>query len=458
MSRSRLFYACVLVLMCLRLDASIIGTWHGNLSVRGIDLAVVLHFTESGDSLPVCTMDSPDQGAKDIPALVNFLSEDSVKISVPKLMLSYAGHYSADSIAGIFQQGLVRMPLIMRPGDAVVNRPQTPVPPFAYTTEEVTFSNVADSATLCGTLMLPAEGTALPGNPVVIMVTGSGQQNRDEELLRHKPFLVIADYLARHGIATLRYDDRGAGESTGDFANATSANFRDDARAGIELLRSDGRFGRVGVLGHSEGGLIAYMLAASGDGDFAVSLAGPPMRGDSLLLYQNMELIRATADDSIAAAYCSALGDAFAYVNSSDGPVSMQEAKAEVERILSEKRLELPATLSTNLASVIVSTSQNPWLRYFISYDPAEDITNINVPVFAVVGSLDRQVPAEPTYHALHGRLSSQGSVIKVYPGLNHMFQHATTGMPDEYGRIEETFSEEVLGDIVNFITSIVTQ
>lgn len=446
------------MLMCLRLEASIIGTWHGRLSARGIELAVVLHFEEKGDSLPQCTMDSPDQGAKDIPAVVDFLSADSVKISIPKLMLSYAGHYCADSIAGVFQQGLVRMPLTMRPGDSEVKRPQTPVPPFDYQAEEVTFTNIADSATLSGTLLLPSEGTALPDNPVVIMVTGSGQQNRDEELLRHKPFLVIADYLARHGIATLRYDDRGAGESTGDFANATTADFLDDARAGIELLRSDGRFGKVGVLGHSEGGLIAYMLASGGDADFAVSLAGPPMRGDSLLMYQNMELIRNTMGDRVAADYCAALADAFAYVNLSEGPISQHEAKAEVERILSEKELELPATLSSNLASVIVSTSQNPWLRYFISYDPAADIMNINVPVFAVVGSLDRQVPAEPTSEALHGLLSSPGSVIKVYPGLNHMFQHASTGMPDEYGRIEETFSTEVLCDIVKFINSTVKQ
>lgn len=448
--------ALLAILGCQVLWASIIGTWHGQLSVRGVNLAVVLHFTETGDSIPNCTMDSPDQNVTDIPAVVEFLSTDSVKISIPKLMLSYAGHYCADSIAGVFQQGLVRMPLTMRPGDAVINRPQTPMPPFPYSAEEVTFSNVADSATLYGTLLIPAEGTAIPGNPVVIMVTGSGQQNRDEELLRHKPFLVIADYLARHGIATLRYDDRGAGSSTGDFANATSANFRNDALAGIEMLRNDGRFGKIGVLGHSEGGLIAYMLASAADVDFAVSLAGPPMRGDSLLLYQNMELLRTTVDDSVSAAYCTALADAFSFVASSDGLISQQMAKAEIDRILSEKGLELPAPLSANLVSVIVSTSQNPWLRYFITYDPSGDIKNIDVPVMAAVGSLDRQVPSAPTVAALQSRLASEGSIIKEYFGLNHMFQHAVTGMPDEYGKIEETISEEVLNDIVKFINSTI--
>lgn len=446
------------MLMCLGIKASIIGTWNGRLSVRGIGLALVLHFTETGDSVVKCTMDSPDQGAKDIPAEITLLTEDSVRISVPKLLLSYMGSYTADSIRGTFQQGFTKMDLTMSRGDAVVNRPQLPMPLFPYSSEEVVFSNTADSATLSGTLLLPAEGTALPGNPVVIMVTGSGQQNRDEELLRHKPFLVIADYLARHGIASLRYDDRGAGASTGDFSHATTADFRDDALAGIELLRHDGRFGKIGLLGHSEGGMIAYMLAGSGDVDFAVSLAGPSMRGDSLLLYQNMELLRHTEADSIAEAYCTALADAFRFVASSDGPVPQSVARTEVNRILSEKNIELPAALSTNLVSVIVSTSMNPWMRYFITYDPEADIRNINVPVMAIVGSLDRQVPAEPTEAALSSRLSSPDSVIKVYPGLNHMFQHASSGMPDEYGRIEETISEEVLSDIVKFINSSVVR
>ncbi|MDE6692294.1 MAG: lysophospholipase [Muribaculaceae bacterium] len=421
-------------------------------------MAVVLHFTETGDSIPNCTMDSPDQNARDIPAVVDFLAADSVKISIPKLMLSYAGHYCADSIVGIFQQGFVRIPLTMRPGDAVVNRPQTPVSPFPYSAEEVTFSNIADSAILCGTLLIPAEGTAVTENPVVIMVTGSGQQNRDEELLRHKPFLGIADYLARHGIATLRYDDRGAGSSTGDFATATSANFRNDARAGIEMLRNDGRFGKIGILGHSEGGLISYMLASAADVDFAVSLAGPPMRGDSLLLYQNMELLRTTVGDSVSDAYCTALADVFSYVAASDGLISKQTAKAEVDRILSEKGLALPSSLVDNLATVMVSTSQNPWLRYFTTYDPTDDIKNIDVPVMAVVGCLDRQVPSAPTVAALQNSLSSEGSIIKEYPGLNHMFQHAVTGMPDEYGKIEETISEEVLDDIVKFINSTIAK
>ncbi len=452
---ARLVLAVIVLAISIPLTASIIGTWNGKLSVRGVELPVVFNFTEAGDSLPLCTMDSPAQGAKDIPVDIEFLSDDSVKISVNKLLLSYEGIYDADSISGMFRQGFTRLPLTLVRGDVVLRRPQMPQSPFPYSVEEVRFCNDADSAVLAGSLVVPNEDVAIPGSPVVIMVTGSGQQNRDEELLGHKPFLVIADYLARHGIASLRYDDRGHASSTGDISNATTATFAADARSGIELLRRDGRFGKVGVLGHSEGGQIAYVLASDGSADFAVSLAGPALRGDSLLLYQNFELLCPSVGDSVAADYCRALEHAFRYAATSEGEVLPNIAKAEVDRILTEKAISLPANLSTNLGAVIVQTSRNPWMKYFISFDPTDAVSAITVPVMAVVGSLDRQVSAAPTIAALAGRLISDGSVIKEYPGLNHMFQHATTGMPDEYGNIEETISEEVLSDIVAFVEAV---
>lgn len=452
---ARLVLAVIILAIFFPLTASIIGTWNGKLSVRGVELPLVLHFTEKGDSVPLCTMDSPAQGAKDIPVEISFLSEDSVKISVTKLLLSYEGRYDADSISGMFRQGFTRLPLTLVRGDVVLRRPQLPQSPFPYSVEEVKFCNDADSAVLAGSLVVPNDDVAIPGLPVVIMVTGSGQQNRDEELLGHKPFLVIADYLARHGIASLRYDDRGYASSTGVISNATTATFAADARSGIELLRRDGRFGKVGVLGHSEGGQIAYVLASDGLADFAVSLAGPALRGDSLLLYQNFELLSPSVGDSVAADYCRALADAFSFVSASEGEVPQSIAKVEVDRILTEKAISLPANLSANLGAVIVQTSRNPWIRYFISFDPTDAVSTITVPVMAVVGSLDRQVPAAPNIAALAGRLTSDGSVIKEYPGLNHMFQHATTGMPDEYGNIEETISEEVLSDIVAFVEAV---
>lgn len=449
---ARVITAGLLLIIGLSTEASIIGTWNGKLSVRGIELPVVLHFNAGEDSIPICTMDSPAQSAKDIPVDVVFLSDDSVRISAPKLLMSYSGRYDADSICGVFTQGFTRLPLTMVRGDIVLNRPQEPKAPFPYSVEEVAFDNPSGNATLAGSLVIPDEGVAVNGLPVVIMVSGSGQQNRDEELLGHKPFLVISDYLARHGIASLRYDDRGFAASTGDASQATTADFRNDARAGIEWLRRDGRFGKVGLIGHSEGGLIGYMLASAGDVDFAVSLAGPSVRGDSLLMYQNFELLRPSVGDTIAANYCAAFMDALGFVAASADGIPKDKAKSEVDRIMAEKTFTLPASLESNLVSVIEQTSKSLWLRFFLTFDPGDEISAIDVPVMAVVGSLDRQVPAEPTMAAVSGRLTSEGSVTRVYPGLNHMFQHAATGMTDEYGKIEETISEEVLADIVSFI------
>ena len=284
-------------------------------------------------------------------------------------------------------------------------RPQTPQPPFPYQTEEVAFTNENAEATFCGTLTLPKGA-----NTVMLMVTGSGQQNRDEELFEHKPFAVIADYLARHGIATLRYDDRATGKSVGgDVKDATTKDFADDALAGIEWLRQNKRFKKVGIIGHSEGGLIAFMLGALDKVDFIVSLAGPAVRGDSLLLEQNKAL----------------LGD-----------------KA--------KGLTIESVRSN------VSALQKSWYNFYIDYDPQPDLARIACPVMAVNGSKDLQVVASQNIPALRRLLTKNGqNVIKEYPDLNHLFQYCQTGIPTEYGQIEETFSEEVLNDIVEWIQQL---
>lgn len=278
------------------------------------------------------------------------------------------------------------------------NRPQTPQPPFPYQTEEVSFTNDEAGATFAGTLTLPADAKC-----VLLMVTGSGQQNRDEEILDHKPFAVIADQLARHGIATLRYDDRGFGQSSGgDLLNATSRDFADDAAAGIRWLRQSGRFPKVGILGHSEGGEIAFMLGAEGMVDFIVSLAGPGVSGDSILLEQNRALFG-----------------------------------------------ELVAGLTIDDIRNNPQIQQVPWYRYFINYDPQQDLARITCPVMALNGEKDCQVPAAMNLNAIRRNLPANGHhLFKSYPDLNHLFQHCETGLPDEYQNIEETFSEEVLNDI----------
>jgi hypothetical protein len=242
------------------------------------------------------------------------------------------------------------------------------------------------------------------------MVTGSGQQNRDEELFLHRPFAVLADYLARHGIASLRYDDRGFGQSTGgEVANATTQDFADDAQAGIEWLRRSGRFSKVGLLGHSEGGAIAFILGGKNLLDFIVSLAGPALKGDTLLLLQQKAVLGPLADFT---------------------------------------------TLESLRLNILLRG--NPWLHFYIDYDPKDDIAHTTCPVFALNGSKDVQVVPGPNLEALQCTLPPNKShLFKEYPDLNHLFQHCTTGSPKEYGTIEETISEEVLRDIANWILTI---
>jgi hypothetical protein len=306
------------------------------------------------------------------------------------------------------------LPLVMTKGAPEAKRPQTPKEPYPYTTEEVMFRNTTDLATLVGTLTWPVgyDKNAKQKPTVVLMVTGSGQQNRDEELMQHKPFLVIADYLARHGIATLRYDDRATGASVGgEVKNATSEDFARDAAAGLEYLRNTKAFSKVGILGHSEGGLIAFMLAAKKQTDFIVSLAGPGVKGDTLLVAQG-------------------------------------------NRILSLSGM--PANMTVEKYRQQDAVQQMPWLKWFIDYDPSANIAATHCPVFALNGDRDCQVISTQNLTAIERLLpKSKQHLIKEYPGLNHLFQHCTTGLVAEYSQIEETISPEVLSDIVHWINSL---
>lgn len=383
------------------LAQNIRGAWSGELDAGVMKLALVLHV----DNDSTCRLDSPDQGAKDIAGQVAYISADSILVRMPQLVALYGGRLVNGELRGTFVQGLSALPLTLKQGKLARKRPQTPQPPFPYQTEEVTFVNEQAGAALAGTLTMPKGATT-----VLLMVTGSGQQNRDEELFGHKPFAVIADYLTRRGIATLRYDDRATGQSKGgEVKRATTKDFADDALAGIEWLRHSGRFGKVGVLGHSEGGSIAFMLGAQHKVDLIVCMAGPAVKGDSVLLEQNKAL----------------LGDA-------GRNLTLETVRAQV------------------------AAMQNPWYSFFMDYDPQPDIARISCPVMALNGSKDRQVVASQNMEALRRWLpNSRSTVIKEYPGLNHLFQHCRTGMPAEYGEIEDTISEEVLQDMANWLTML---
>ena len=389
------------------------GQWSGRLVLgQGKELPLVLNIATGDDGKPRCTLDSPMQGAEGIKAEVNILTEDSLNITFPDIAAKYEGHVSGDSITGRFTQMGMPLRLDLRRGGLVTDRPQTPQPPFAYSTREVSFENREAGAVLSGTLTLPECYDGKKPVPVVVMVSGSGLQNRDEELFGHKPFLVLADRLVRSGIASLRYDDRGTGKSTGDAAGATTIDFMKDAAAATEMLRGmDVRFSRIGVAGHSEGALIAFMLAADGKADFIVSMAGPGVRGDTIIAGQNNDALM---------------------------------------------RMGRPANVSAADVRTQAGRSGNAWLEFFTGYDPADVIASTTCPVMVINGTKDTQVRPRLNLDRIRNLLPhNRKNMIREYDGLNHLFQHCTTGYADEYGAIEETMSEEVMKDIAGWINSL---
>lgn len=390
---------------------ALLGSWSGKLKVGAMSLTIVLHLDQVDGNVKV-SLDSPDQGAKGIPASKEYLSDDSVAVKIVSLGATYRARLKDGKLDGTFSQSGMSFPLEMSKGIAEVKRPQMPKAPYPYETEEVTFRNEADGATLSGTLTWPVGYNKNQKPVMVLFVSGSGQQNRDEEVMNHKPFLVIADYLARQGIATLRYDDRATGKSVGgDVKNATTADFSRDALAGIDFLRSKKAFSKVGILGHSEGGSIAFMLGSQKKVDFIVSLAGPTVKGDTLLTAQSNRILSLSGQ---------------------------------------------PATMTVEKYRQTVATMNQPWLNWFNDYDPTNDIRQIRCPIFALNGDRDCQVISTLCLPALRQLLQpSKKHLIKEYPSLNHLFQHCTTGLPDEYSQIEETISPEVLQDIAQWINSL---
>ena len=427
-----------------------LGAWSGKLDLGVAKLTLVFHFSKDDAGKLKCAMDSPDQGAKGIPAEAEVTGEGKLRVSVSALSMTYEAQVNEKQMEGTFSQGGMQLPLVLIPGEAKPNRPQTPTPPYMYPTEEVTFINPADGVKLAGTLTYPMNFQFSKDVPVLVMVTGSGQQNRDEEVLSHKPFLVIADYLAKQGIATLRYDDRGVGGSTGEVANATTHDSMGDALAALDYVRSTGKFGKCGVLGHSEGGTIAMMIAARQKCDFVVSMAGGAIKGDSILLLQNhAALSKSGVPAMVCDDYVTALRQVLRWMESGE---QVSNPKERIAEFVKSANLQLPEGSEENLVKVI----SVPWLRAFLSLDPTEDIRKVTCPVFALNGGNDTQVPAKENLGAFRRLLpANDKSLVKEYPGLNHLFQHSQTGLPIEYGTIEETVSPEVLQDIATWVNGV---
>ena len=442
----------------------IAGSWLGTLDAGGIQLRIIFNLSLNDDGQYKATMDSPDQGAAGIPLGEVKLYGDSVRIDAPSIYGYYLGKIMAPaSIEGKWSQAGRTFDLNLEKQDTVfvLNRPQEPQPPFPYQVEEVTFENRVQHFSLAGTLTIPeGEGPF----PAVVLVTGSGSQNRDEEIFGHKPFKLIADRLTRAGIAVLRYDDRGFGSSGGSSIGATSQDFALDARSAVEFLFGQPEIDTlcVGIIGHSEGGMIAFMLASQyQDIAFIITLAGPGIDGKDILLDQSEYINRLSGvDEAVREDNRIVMNRVYDLMIAND---SYNRWVEETKEFIKEYYSGSPRatysdmdleTIRKNLLGSIPE-SVYPWMRYFVQWDPSGLFGKIKCPVLALNGERDSQVLAEKNIQAIREGLlagGNTGSTTMIIPGLNHLFQHCKTGLPNEYSSIEETFDPATLDIISSWI------
>ncbi len=425
------------------------GAWLGTIDTGSMKLRVVFHIINTADGL-TATMDSLDQGMNGLP--MDSVTRDgaSIKFEAKKIGGTFEGKIAADrqSIDGNWSQGGGTMALLLKPvkntAELELKRPQNPAKPYPYRDEEVSYENQSQNLTLAATLTVP-HGTG--PFPAVVLITGSGPQDRDESLLGHKPFLVLSDYLTRHGIAVLRADDRGTAKSTGIFATATTADFATDTEAGIAYLKTCKEINsqKIGLIGHSEGGVIAPMIAARNkDVAFIVMMAGTGVPGDQILPAQGEAIAIASGKSPSEAAKSAAAETELLKL------VETEKDQAVLEKELKEKlKGDMPeAQIGSQIAQV-----ESPWFRYFLTYDPAIALRKITCPVLALNGSLDKQVLPDqnlpPIRQALAGNPHAE---IVELPGLNHLFQTAKTGSPTEYAQIEETIAPVALDKMATWI------
>jgi uncharacterized protein len=435
-------------------NKSVVGSWLGRLEVSSIAIRIVFNISLIEKDSMVVTLDSPDQGAKGIKIGPVTLEGEKISIKAPLILAEYNGNIKNDTIIeGTFSQAGQALPLNLAKQKKAfaLNRPQEPKPPFPYLSEDVKFTNEKGGIELAGTLTTP-EGNG--PFPAVILITGSGSQNRNEELLGHKPFWVISDHLSRNGIVVLRYDDRGVGQSQGSPLNATSADFAGDVEAAFNFLRKRNKIdpGLVGLAGHSEGGFIAPIVASNNpDVAFIISLAGTGVTGEMILNRQNQDINLASgAEAKDIKKNISINRKLFTVLKMESDNTKAETRIAEVYKKALIRGKKSPEEIDQALKQLNGSMSpvSYNWIRYFISTDPVQFWKKVKCPVLALNGEKDLQVAADINLPSIEKALGSGGNkavtTIKL-PELNHLFQHCKTGLPAEYGEIEETFSPEVL-------------
>lgn len=439
------------------------GAWQGIVVAEGDSQMVVIDI--AADSILRIKASLPWSALIDKAVMKSSYDNDTLSFRVSELQFTYKGRVDLEkkTISGLCKIGKsYPLTLLLTDKPARLNRPQTPKEPYPYLSEEVQFPNEKQNISLGGTLTLPkGEGPF----PAVVLVTGSGAQNRDEELLGHKPFLVIADYLTRNGIAVLRYDDRGVGKSTGKFSEATTLDFATDANAAFDFLIKDKRINanKAGLMGHSEGGTIAPIVASRNKKvKFIVLLAGTGVDGKALMLEQYRLILKASSiPDSIIDPLVNLNRQAFdAAMTISDNAKAANKIREITDSTIQKLGEETSKkyNLSKKTAEQLVMQVLNPWMKEFIRLNPADYLGKVNCPILALNGESDLQVPMSQNIPAIQKAVAKNKNgklTVKTFPKLNHLFQTANTGSPSEYARIEETFNEEVLKVILKFIQEL---
>lgn len=427
------------------------GAWLGTLDLGAAKLRIVFHIVNTEDGL-TATMDSPDQNANGIPTTSVTRDGANLKIEAKNINGVFEGKIAADlsSIDGTFTQMGASHPLLLKrvkdQAELEIKRPQVPTKPYPYREEEVTYHNNVQDVTLAATLTIPPGKGPFPG---VVLITGSGPQDRDESLMGHKPFLILSDYLTRHGIVVLRADDRGTAKSTGNFGTATTADFATDTEAGINFLKTRPEVNphKIGLIGHSEGGVIAPMIAARNkDVAFIVMMAGTGVPGDQVIAAQSEAIEIANGKSPEEAAKDNA---------KEKEVLKLAETEKDPAVLEKELREKLAGDVPEAQIGVEVKRLTSPWLRYFLTYDPATALRHVTCPVLVLNGSLDKQVLPDQNLPPIRKALQEAGNKhfeIDELPGLNHLFQTAKTGSPSEYAQIEETMSPVALEKISTWI------
>lgn len=440
---------------------SLSGRWEGAV-VHGGSKYRMFFTIEEQDNKWKASLDVPDQGARGIPVQEITVKDDSLSLVISSIGASYKGKIRQDNevIQGRWNQAGFSLPLDLQKteGETALLRPQLPEKPYPYHSEEITFRNTKAGVSLSGTFSRPkSEGQ----HPAVILVSGSGPQDRDGTLLDHKPFLVLADHLTRNGFAVLRYDDRGFGKSSGNFTSATTQDFANDAIAAFNYLqnRSDVKASETGIIGHSEGGIIAPLVAEEKPLAFLVLLAPPVLPGRQTLLLQGESMLKKQGGTEAELQNYRQLQNQLMDIirlepdTKKAGEQLKVILQAEYDSLPEEIRKAnpvSPAGISAQVAQLV-----SPWFRYFVSYNPAASLAKVNAPVLVLFGGKDLQVPAKENAEALEEIIKRNNKTnfeIAIQEGLNHLFQPADTGLPIEYNQIETTMDPEVLRKISNWI------